>query len=183
MASTLVDVLSTPALSALIGALAGLGGGFIAAYFQRKDRQEAERERRRKAAAKAVGPVLSLILEGRLDRAGPGPGDLSGHLGAWQAAWSTYREPLLVMSVSHPSKNVYDLGRFAADAVLEWLDGVRRYVIEALQLSEKRRKATYQEVYDETQDHDEATLRANEAAVIDLHDQELSNRQVKLNGH
>jgi hypothetical protein len=177
MASTWVQALSSPALSAAIGALAGLGGGWLAASAQRKDRREAERNRRREAAAAAVGPVLALIFEGDLDRAGPGPGDLSGRLGAWEAAWSRYREPLLIMTAGNPSQDVYNYGRYAAHDVLSWLDAVRRYVIEAQQLSEQRRRDTQQAVLEATSDPDEAVIESTKASDIDLRDPELNDRR------
>ena len=168
MASTWVQVLSSPAVSAGIGALAGLGGGWIAARSQQKERQTSERERRREVAAQAVGPVLSLVLGGQLERAGPGPGDLSSRLGAWEAAWSTSREHLLIMTAGHSSGRVHRLGLEVADLVPEWLQAVRQYLIAAQELSQARRNETLQRVLEETQDPSEARTEADQAADIRL---------------
>jgi hypothetical protein len=173
MASAWVEALASPALSAAIGALAGIGGGWITTHAQRRERQEIARQRRQEEAAKAVGPMLSLMLEGRFDH-NLGFGDLSGRLGAWEAAWSTSREPLFIMSAGHPSESVQKLGESAATDVRHWLEAVRLYVIKAQELSERRRVATYQKVRDETSDPDEATRQANEAAVVHPNDQELN---------
>jgi hypothetical protein len=124
-----------PVLSALIGALAGLGGGLIAAYFQRLDRREAERARRREEAAKAVGPVYSLLLEGEFARSGLGLDDLTSRLESWKAAWSVSREPLLIMSAGHPSNSVHQLGLDVAASVREWLEAVQEHVTKARELA------------------------------------------------
>ena len=146
----------------------------MASYSQRRERQAAARERSREVAAQAVGPVLSLVLGAQLDQAGPGPGDLAGRFGSWEASWSTSREPLLIMTTGHPSERVHRLGLELATLVRDWLDAVRRYLIAAQELSQARYDETYTRVTQE-RDQPQAEIQAREASVVLLEDPGLAD--------
>jgi hypothetical protein len=171
MPSTWVEALSSPAVSAGIGALAGLGGGWLVTRGQQKQQQDAERERRREATAQAVGPVLSIMVGAQLVRAGPGPGELHAYWSEWEGAWSAHRERLLIMTVGHRSERVNHLGLDVARLIPEWLEALRRYDMAAQELSQVRRSETHQRVLDDTEDHDAVRTEADKSTDIRLDDE------------
>jgi hypothetical protein len=123
-----------PAVTAGIGALAALGGQFVAGLFQRHNQARTEANQRRERAAEILAEARAFLTDVDPDPLGLGASDETSpqvltELGERR---ERTRIPLLTMAGSHPSREVRSLARQLEVEMASTLHVTRLFISDLL---------------------------------------------------